>query len=63
MNLIYSNLSLSDKRCTVICVRKRPDHIDDELAKTLALPLGEVLEDVTVFLVQEFESHSEVVVF
>lgn len=42
--------------------RKCPDHVDDELAKALALALGEVLEDVTVFLVQKLEAHGEVVV-
>lgn len=36
--------------------------VDDELAKALALTLGEVLEDVTVFLVQELEANREVVV-
>lgn len=44
------------------CGRHGPDHIDDELAKALALALGEVLEDVTVLLVQKLEAHSEVVV-
>lgn len=37
-------------------------HIDDELAETLALPFGEVLKDVTVFLVKKLEAHSQVVV-
>lgn len=46
--------------CGVRC--GKPHHVDDELAKALALALGEVLEDVTVFLVQKLEAHSEVVV-
>lgn len=39
-----------------------PHHVDDELPKALTLPLVEVLEDVTVFLVQKLEAHSKVVV-
>jgi len=39
-----------------------PYHINDKLAKTLALPLGEVLEDITVLLMQELKAHGEVVV-
>lgn len=42
--------------------RRCPHHIDDELAKALALSLGEILKDVTVFLVQQLEADSEVVV-
>lgn len=40
----------------------RTHYVDDELAKALALSLGEVLEDVTVFLVQQLEANSQVVV-
>lgn len=40
----------------------RSDHVDDELAQALPLPLGEVLEDVTVFLVQKLEAHGEMMV-
>lgn len=45
-----------------IILKLGPYHIDDELAKALALPLGKVLENVTVFLVQKLEAHGEVVV-
>lgn len=37
-------------------------HVDDELAETLPLSFGEVLENVTVFLVEEFEAHRQVMV-
>ena len=37
-------------------------HVDDQLAEALPLPLGEVLEDVTVVLVEELEAHGQVVV-
>lgn len=43
-------------------ILKGPDHVNDELAEALALPFGEVLEDVTVLLVQQLEAHSQVVV-
>lgn len=37
-------------------------HVDDHLAQALPLALAEVLEDVTVVLLQQLEAHSQMVV-
>lgn len=37
-------------------------HVDDHLAQGLPLLLGEVLEDITVVLLQQLESYSQVMV-
>lgn len=47
-------------------VRKRlrewPYHVNHHLPEGLALLLGQVLEDVTVLLLEQFEAHGKVVV-
>ena len=40
----------------------RTHHVDDQLAEALSLPLAQVLEDVTVLLVEQLEAHGQVVV-
>ena len=42
--------------------RQAAHHVDDHLAKRLPLFLGEVLEDVTVVLLQQLEAHGQVMV-
>jgi len=37
-------------------------HIDDQFPQALSLPLAQVLEDVTVLLVQQLEAHGQVMV-
>ena len=39
-----------------------PHHVDDHPAERLPLLLGEVLEDVAVVFLQQFEAHGQVVV-
>lgn len=39
-----------------------PYHVNHHLPERLPLFLGQVLEDVTVLLLQQFETHGQVVV-
>lgn len=44
-------------------VQTFPHHFYDHPPERLPLLLGEVLEDVAIFFLQQFEAHGQVVIF